>query len=111
MTCLKPASPASTRTLPARRPPARWPPTGPTWKPGPGHPGTAAPPAPTQRPPGDTATPTSPAPGRDVLRVLLSAAVMVRDEHGPAVPELARRMTLSSCHLDPVRALAPVLTA
>jgi len=27
------------------------------------------------------------------------------------VPELARRMTLSSCHLDPVRALAPVLTA
>ncbi len=41
----------------------------------------------------------------------LSAAVMVRDEHGPAVPELARRMTLSSCHLDPVRALAPVLTA
>jgi hypothetical protein len=39
----------------------------------------------------------------------LSAATMMRDEHGPEVPELARRMTLSSCHLDPVRALAAVL--
>ena len=36
---------------------------------------------------------------------------MMRDENGPAVPELARRMTLSSCRHDPVRALAPVLTA
>jgi hypothetical protein len=41
----------------------------------------------------------------------LSAAVMTREEHGPPVPELARRMTVSSCHLDPVRALVPVLTA
>jgi len=41
----------------------------------------------------------------------LSAAVMTADEHGPAVPELARRMTVTSCHLDPARALAPVLTA
>jgi hypothetical protein len=41
----------------------------------------------------------------------LSAAVIVADENGPPPPELARRMTLSSCHLDPVRALAPVLTA
>jgi hypothetical protein len=40
----------------------------------------------------------------------LSAATMTREEHGPAVPELARRMTLSSCELDPVRALAAVLT-
>ena len=32
-----------------------------------------------------------------------------REEHGPPVPELARRMTLSSCHLDPARALVPVL--
>ena len=39
-----------------------------------------------------------------------SAATMVREETGPAVPELARRMTLSSCALDPVRALVPVLT-
>jgi hypothetical protein len=34
---------------------------------------------------------------------------MTRDEHGPAVPGLARRMTLSPCDLDPVRALVPVL--
>jgi len=40
----------------------------------------------------------------------LSAGTMMREEHGPAVPELARRMTLSSCALDPVRALAAVLT-
>jgi hypothetical protein len=33
----------------------------------------------------------------------LSAATMVREEHGPPVAELARRMTLSSCELDPVR--------
>jgi hypothetical protein len=41
----------------------------------------------------------------------LSAAVIVADEHGPPVPELARRMTLSSCRHDPVPALVPVLTA
>jgi hypothetical protein len=41
----------------------------------------------------------------------LSAAVMTCDEHGLPVPELARRMTISSCHRDPVRALVPVLTA
>jgi hypothetical protein len=35
----------------------------------------------------------------------------MREEHGPAVPELARRMTVSSCHHDPARALVPVLTA
>jgi hypothetical protein len=39
----------------------------------------------------------------------LSAATMVREEHSPAVPELARRMTLTSCHLDPARTLVPVL--
>ena len=39
----------------------------------------------------------------------LSAATMTREETGPAVPELARRMTLTSCELDPVRALAAVL--
>src|SRR5438477_9969579 len=36
---------------------------------------------------------------------------MMPDENGPAVPELARRMTLSSCRHDPARALVPVLTA
>jgi hypothetical protein len=41
----------------------------------------------------------------------LSAGVMTREENGPAVPELTRRATLSSCRHDPVRAFAPVLTA
>ena len=40
-----------------------------------------------------------------------SAATMMREEHGPPVPELARRMTVCSCHDDPARALVPVLTA
>ena len=35
---------------------------------------------------------------------------MMREEHGPRVAELARRMTVSSCHTDPARALVPVLT-
>jgi hypothetical protein len=39
-----------------------------------------------------------------------SAAAMTREETSPPVPELTRRMTLSSCHADPVRAFAPVLT-
>ena len=41
----------------------------------------------------------------------LSAAIMVPDEQGPPVPELARRMTLSSCRHNPVPAFTPVLTA
>ena len=41
----------------------------------------------------------------------LSAGIMMPDENGPAVPELTRRATLSSCRHDPVRAFAPVLTA
>jgi hypothetical protein len=40
----------------------------------------------------------------------LSAATMTREETSPPVPELARRMTLTSCRLDPARALAAVLT-
>jgi hypothetical protein len=39
-----------------------------------------------------------------------SAATMVCEERGPDIPELARRMTLTSCALDPARALVPVLT-
>ncbi len=39
----------------------------------------------------------------------LSAGTMTREENGPPVPELARRMTLTSCRLDPARALAAVL--
>ena len=41
----------------------------------------------------------------------LSAGIMMPEENGPAVPELARRATVSSCRHDPVRAFAPVLTA
>jgi hypothetical protein len=41
----------------------------------------------------------------------LSDAITVPDEHGPPVPELARRMTVSSCRHDPVPAFTPVLTA
>jgi hypothetical protein len=41
----------------------------------------------------------------------LSAGIMTRDEDAPAVPELARRATVSSCRHDPVRAFTPVLTA
>jgi hypothetical protein len=39
-----------------------------------------------------------------------SAGTMMREEHGPAVPELARRMTVTSCHAGPARALVPALT-
>jgi len=41
----------------------------------------------------------------------LSAGTMEREENGPPVPELTRRMTMCSCHHDPARALVPVLTA
>ena len=40
-----------------------------------------------------------------------SAAIMMPEENGPAVPEFARRATASSCRHDPVRAFVPVLTA
>jgi hypothetical protein len=40
-----------------------------------------------------------------------SAGIMMPEENGPALPELARRATVSSCRHDPVRALVPVLTA
>src|SRR6201994_3768345 len=39
-----------------------------------------------------------------------SAGTMEREESVPEVPELARRMTASSCRHDPARALVPVLT-
>ncbi len=41
----------------------------------------------------------------------LSAGVMMPEENGPAIPELARRAAVSSCRHDPVRAFAPALTA
>ncbi|MHB8695848.1 MAG: hypothetical protein ACYDHH_31925 [Solirubrobacteraceae bacterium] len=40
----------------------------------------------------------------------LQAATTVKDEHGPKVPELARRIHIASCDHDPPRALVPVLT-
>ena len=39
-----------------------------------------------------------------------SAGIMMREENGPAIPELARRAILSSCRHDPARALVPALT-
>jgi hypothetical protein len=41
----------------------------------------------------------------------LSAAIMMPQENRPAIPEFARRATVSSCRHDPVRVFAPVLTA
>ena len=39
----------------------------------------------------------------------LQAATIVNDEHGPPLPELARRMHLASCEHDPPAAFVPVL--
>jgi hypothetical protein len=39
----------------------------------------------------------------------LQLATMVREESGPAVPELVRRLLLASCHVDPPPAFIPVL--
>jgi hypothetical protein len=41
----------------------------------------------------------------------LSAAVMVKDDNGPAVPELARRITAGNSACDPAAALARVLAS
>jgi hypothetical protein len=41
----------------------------------------------------------------------LPAAVMTKDEDGPAVPELARRITVASSSHDPAAALAGVLAS
>src|SRR5260221_5583813 len=106
MTCWRPASPPSTRT-----PPRPWPSTGPTWKPSP----AAARHHPVRRPRSLLGTPQQ-QPARpqrgDVSGALccLNAATMMAAGHGTPMPELARRMTLATCHLDPVRALIKVLT-
>jgi hypothetical protein len=39
----------------------------------------------------------------------LQAATIVKDENGPEVPELARRILLTSCHIDPPTAFVGVL--
>jgi hypothetical protein len=38
-----------------------------------------------------------------------SGVTMVGDEAGPSVPELCRRILVTSCHVDPVPALVPVM--
>jgi hypothetical protein len=47
--------------------------------------------------------------GQMFFGYLLSAAVMVADDNGPPVPELARRITAGSPRHDPAAALAAVL--
>ncbi len=39
----------------------------------------------------------------------LQAATMVKEEHGPAIPEVVRRILVTSCHVDPPRAFVAVL--
>ena len=59
-------------------------------------------------------TPLRRGPGQDselFFGYYASAVTMIREEHGPPVPELTRRMTVCSCHTDPARTLVPVLTA
>ena len=61
--------------------------------------------------PRDTAPPTCTGPtGGMSFGYYLGAATMTREETGPPVPELARRITLASCaRHDPARAFVPVL--
>ena len=69
-------------------------------------------PAPTPRPAGATATSTAGSRKERCSSATTSrAAVMVADENGPAVPELARRITVASPAHDPAAELAGVLTA
>ncbi|MGH2843074.1 MAG: hypothetical protein ACRDKL_05740 [Solirubrobacteraceae bacterium] len=50
-------------------------------------------------------------PGRNEMffGYYLQAVTAVKDEHGPDVPELTRRIQLASCDHDPPRALVPVI--
>jgi hypothetical protein len=103
---LRPASPRNSRT-----PAPRWRWTGQTWRPSP---------APAAKG-GNCAGPEAswghrknnrPGPKDELFfGYYFSAGIMMADENGPAVPELARRMTVCSCRHDPARALVPVLTA
>ena len=107
MTCSRPASRRSSRT-----PAGRWRWTGRTWSPSPGPRRAAPATAPTPRRPGGTARTTCCAARTSCSSgITCPPAIMMPEENGPAVPELARRATVSSCRHDPVRAFAPVLTA
>ena len=63
----------------------------------------------TPKPPGDTATPTIPPADEIFHGYYLQAITSVKDEHGPPVPELARRMHLAACDHDPPAEIVPVL--
>jgi hypothetical protein len=54
-------------------------------------------------------TVTHPANSDTFFGYYLQAVTAVRDEHGPDVPELVRRMHLASCQHDPPAALTPVI--
>jgi len=54
-------------------------------------------------------TVTHPAENEMFFGYYLQALTTVRDEHGPEVPELARRMHLASCQHDPPAQIVPVI--
>jgi len=54
-------------------------------------------------------TVTHPAENELFFGYYLQALTAVRDEHGPEVPELARRMHLASCRHDPPAQIVPVI--
>ena len=54
-------------------------------------------------------TVTHPAKSEMFFGYYLQAVTAVRDEHGPEVPELVRRMHLASCQHDPPTQIVPVI--
>ena len=54
-------------------------------------------------------TVTHPAENEMFFGYYLQAVTAVRDEHGPEVPELARRIHLASCRHDPPAEIVPVI--
>ena len=54
-------------------------------------------------------TVTHPAENEMFFGYYLQAVTTVKDEHGPDVPELARRMHLASCQHDPPAQIVPVI--
>ena len=93
-----------------RRPRPPWPWTGPTWRALPARPCPMCAPASMPKRPGATAGAM-----RRGKRTSFSLAITSRPppwsmtRAGPAVPELVRRATLSSCRVDPVPAFVPAL--
>jgi hypothetical protein len=54
-------------------------------------------------------TVTHPAQNERFFGYYLQAVTIARDQHGPEVPELARRMHLASCQHDPPAQIVPVI--